>query len=178
MRRCRSNWRTSLKPTVAHVRLAAPPISVWAETARQLSRAEADRNLAQGKLETLALAVDRHKEDAMSARAQMREAEGALTGLGDLDSARAQVEDIKQTVEAARITMLTHRSTHDELRREGEARTRRTQEVTKDLSGWRHRLETAEKANFRTCRTQGKARRRSCPRRWRPLRKSLRRVRN
>ena len=116
-----------------------------AETARLLSRAEADRNLAQGKLETLTLAVDRHKEDAMAARAQLREAEGALTGLGDLDSARAQVEDIKQTVEAARITMLTHRSTHDELRREGEARTRRSQEVTKDLSGWRHRLETAEK---------------------------------
>ncbi len=116
-----------------------------AETARALSRAEADRNLAQGKLETLTLAVDRHKEDAMSARAQLREAEAALTDLGDLDSARAQVEDIKQTVEAARITMLTHRSTHDELRREGEARTRRSQEVTKDLSGWRHRLDSAEK---------------------------------
>ncbi|TMV03737.1 chromosome segregation protein SMC [Ruegeria sediminis] len=116
-----------------------------AETARALSRAEAERNLAQGKLETLSLAVDRHKEDAMSARIQLREAEGALAGLGDLDSARAQVEDIKQTVEAARITMLTHRSSHDELRREGEARTRRTQEVKKDLSGWRHRLETAGK---------------------------------
>ena len=116
-----------------------------AETARMLSRAEADRNLAQGKLETLALAVNRHKEDAMAARVQLREAESALNGLGDLDSARAQVEDIKQTVEAARITMLTHRSTHDELRREGEARTRRAQEVTKDLSGWKHRLETAEK---------------------------------
>ncbi|MEX0366543.1 MAG: chromosome segregation SMC family protein [Ruegeria sp.] len=116
-----------------------------AETARALSRAEADRNLAQGKLETLSLAVERHKEDAMAARVQLREAEGALAGLGDLDSARAQVEDIKQTVEAARITMLTHRSSHDELRREGEARTRRAQEVTKDLSGWRHRLETAGK---------------------------------
>ncbi len=116
-----------------------------AEAARTLSRAEADRNLAQGKLETLTLAVDRHKEDALSARAQMREAEAGLSGLGDVDSARAQVEDIKQTVEAARITMLTHRSSHDELRREGEARTRRTQEVAKDLSGWRHRLETAGK---------------------------------
>ncbi len=116
-----------------------------AETARALSRAEADRNLAQGKLETLTLAVDRHKDDAMSARIQVREAESALAGLGDLDSARAHVEDIKHTVEAARITMLTHRSSHDELRREGEARTRRAQEVTKDLSGWRHRLETAGK---------------------------------
>ncbi|MEY8839323.1 chromosome segregation protein SMC, partial [Cribrihabitans sp. XS_ASV171] len=62
-----------------------------------------------------------------------------------LETARAEVEDIKQTVEAARITMLTHRSSHDELRREGDARKRRSQEVTKDLSGWRHRLETADR---------------------------------
>ncbi|MGR3614902.1 MAG: chromosome segregation SMC family protein [Paracoccaceae bacterium] len=116
-----------------------------ADAARALSRSEADRNLAEGKLETLGLAVTRHNEDAMAARKQLAEAEAAMTELGDLDSARAQVEDMKQTVEAARITMLTHRSSHDELRREGEARTRRAQEVTKDLSGWRHRLESADK---------------------------------
>ncbi len=49
------------------------------------------------------------------------------------------------TVEAARITMMSRRSAHDELRREGEARVRRSQEVTKEVSGWRHRLETAGK---------------------------------
>ena len=114
------------------------------EAARALSRAEAERNLSQGRLETLALAVTRHQEDAMAARAQVQEAESGLKGLGDLETARAQVEDIKQTVEAARITMLTRRSSHDEIRREGEARARRSQEVAKDLSGWRHRLQTAE----------------------------------
>ncbi|MCL6284553.1 AAA family ATPase [Ruegeria sp. 2012CJ41-6] len=116
-----------------------------AEAARALSRAEAERNLSQGRLETLSLAVNRHKEDAMAARASLKEAEAGLIDLGDLDTARGHVEDIKHTVEAARITMLTHRSSHDEARREGEARTRRSQEVTKDISGWRHRLDTAEK---------------------------------
>ncbi|WP_092369963.1 chromosome segregation SMC family protein [Cribrihabitans marinus] len=116
-----------------------------AEAARAQSRAEADRSLAQGKLENLSMAVERHKEDAMEARIRLREAEAALQELGDLDTARAQVESVKQTVEAARITMLTHRSTLDEVRREGEARTRRSQEVTKELSGWRHRLESADK---------------------------------
>jgi chromosome segregation protein len=115
-----------------------------ADSARALSRSEAERNLSEGRLETLKLAVNRHSEDAMSARAQLAEATTGLADLGDLDSARAEVEDIKHTVEAARITMLTRRSGHDELRREGEARTRRSQEVTKDLSGWRHRLQTAE----------------------------------
>jgi len=38
---------------------------------------------------------------------------------------------------------LQRRAASDELKREGDARTRRRQEVTKELSGWRHRLETA-----------------------------------
>ncbi|EBA17233.1 SMC protein [Roseobacter sp. SK209-2-6] len=116
-----------------------------ADAARALSRAEAERNLAEGKLETLGIAVARHSEDAMNARLQLKDAETALADLGDLDAARAAVEDIKQSVEAARITMLTHRSAHDELRREGEARIKRAQQVTKEVSGWRHRLDTAER---------------------------------
>lgn len=118
---------------------------MMADAARALSRAEADRNLSQGRLETLSLAVTRHHEDANAARAQLQEAEVALVDLGDLGQARGQVEDIKQTVEAARVGMLSRRSSLDEVRREGEARTRRTQEVTKDISGWRYRLETADK---------------------------------
>jgi chromosome segregation protein len=116
-----------------------------ADAGRALSRVEADRNLAAGRLESLGLAVERHEEEAMGARARVLEAERALTGLGDLAEARAQVEDIRMTVEAARITMMSRRSNHDELRRGGDARLKRAQEVTKELSGWRHRLETAEK---------------------------------
>ena len=116
-----------------------------ADVGRSLSRAEADRNLAEGRLESLGLAVKRHEDEAMAARGQVLEAERALEGLGDLDAARAGIEDIRMAVEAARITMMSRRSNHDELRREGEARTKRAQDVTKELSGWRHRLETAEK---------------------------------
>ena len=116
-----------------------------AQAARALSRAEADRNLAEGRLETMNLAVSRHQEDATAARMQLREAETAAADLADLDEARAEVEDIKITVEAARMTMMAKRSAHDELRREGEARVARSQQVTKEISGWKHRLETAEK---------------------------------
>ncbi len=119
--------------------------SAMAEANRALSRAEADRNLAQSKLESQKLAVTRHAEEALAAKDALAEAEKSLGELGDLEAARANVEDVKMTVEAARITMISHRSAHDELRREGEARTKRAQEVTKELSGWRHRLETAEK---------------------------------
>jgi chromosome segregation protein len=65
--------------------------------------------------------------------------------LGDVDAARDAVEVAKVAVEAARLAMLTRRSAHDELRREGDARVRRRQEAVKELSGWKHRLETAEK---------------------------------
>ena len=116
-----------------------------ADANRALSRAEADHNLAQGRLESLGLAVARHEEEAMGARTRVLEAQRALADLGDLGQARADAEDIKMTVEAARMTMMTRRSAHDELRREGDARLKRAQEVTKEVSGWRHRLETAEK---------------------------------
>ncbi|WP_294226720.1 chromosome segregation protein SMC [uncultured Shimia sp.] len=116
-----------------------------ADANRALSRAEADRNLAEGRLESLGLAVTRHEEEAMAARQQFQEAERALADLGDLDAARQEVEDIKMTVEGARIMMMSRRSSHDEVRREGEARLKRSQEVMKEVSGWRHRLETAEK---------------------------------
>jgi chromosome segregation protein len=116
-----------------------------ADTARALSRAEADRSMAQGRLENMRLAVKRHQEDSETARRQVAEAEASLLDLGDLDEARGQVDDVKMTVEAARMTMMAKRSHFDEIRREGDARTRRSQEVTKELSGWRHRLETAGK---------------------------------
>ena len=116
-----------------------------ADAARALSRAEADRNLAEGRLESLGLAVTRHEEDAMAARARVSEAEAALADLPDLETARAEVEDLRMTVEAARITMMSRRSAHDDLRRTGEARIKRAQEITKEISGWKHRLETAEK---------------------------------
>jgi len=116
-----------------------------ADANRALSRAEADRNLAEGKLESSGLAVLRHEEEAMAARKALSEAEAAARSLAPLDEARAKVEDVKMTVEAARMTMMTKRSSYDEVRREGEARTKRSQEITKEISGWKHRLETANK---------------------------------
>ncbi len=116
-----------------------------ADANRAASRAEADRNLSQGKLESLGLALKRHEEEAMNARKALTEAEKAAAALGDLDAARASVEDVKMTVEAARITMMSRRSAHDEVRREGEQRLKRSQEITKEISGWKHRLETANK---------------------------------
>ena len=116
-----------------------------ADANRAASRAEADRNLSQGKLESFGLAVRRHEEEALQAHRALTAAEKAAEDLGDLDTARASVEDVKMTVEAARITMMSRRSAHDEVRREGEARLKRSQEITKEVSGWKHRLETANK---------------------------------
>jgi len=116
-----------------------------ADANRALSRAEADRNLSESKLDSSGLAVTRHEEEAMSARKALNEAETVAKGLANLDDARAQVEDVKMTVEAARMTMMAKRSGFDEVRREGEARTKRSQEITKEISGWKHRLETASK---------------------------------
>jgi chromosome segregation protein len=113
------------------------------ESGRALSRAEADRDIAGGRLESLRLAVARHEEAAMEARQALREAERAVADLEDLDAARAMAEDVKTTVEAARLTMIARRSAHDELRREGEARDRRRKDLARELDTWRRRLDTA-----------------------------------
>ena len=104
---------------------------------------QADRDMAEGKLETLGMAVTRFEAEALQARNQLEEAQSAIAELDDLPDLRAMAEDVKMTVEAARMTMMARRSAADELRREGEARKGRKQQVTKDLSGWRYRLETA-----------------------------------
>ena len=115
-----------------------------ADASRALSRAEADGNLAQSRLESLELTVARHEEEAMEARIQLQAATKAVEELGDLDTARRETEDIKTTVEASRMTMMTKRSACDELRREGEARLKRMSEIEKEMNIWRHRLQTAE----------------------------------
>ena len=115
------------------------------EVNRAAARAEADRSIAAGRLEAALLAQDRHGEDAAGARLRLVEAEAALAELGDLGSARMDVDRARLAVDAARVQMMARRGAHDELRREGEARVRRRQEAVKELSGWRHRLDTAEK---------------------------------
>ncbi len=116
-----------------------------AEASRELSRAEAACNIAESRLDALRLAARRHEEEAIAARTRLREAEAALNGLDDLDAVRAEMEDVKLTVEAARMTMIARRSAHDEMRREEEARQRRLEEVRHELRNWRERLETAGK---------------------------------
>ncbi|MGI3169309.1 chromosome segregation protein SMC [Pseudooceanicola sp. C21-150M6] len=115
------------------------------EAARRLNRAEADFALAESRLESVGLSVTRHEEEALAASKQLKEAEKAAGELPDLETARTANEEVKMAVEAARLTMMSRRTEHDELRRDGEARLRRSQEVIKEMSGWRQRLETADK---------------------------------
>ena len=113
------------------------------EASRALSRAEADRNIAEGKREAAELAVRRHGDEATAARKRLKEAEKALTDLDDLETLRTTAEDVKMTVEAARMTMMARRSAHDELKREGEARERRLSEIETERATWERRLENA-----------------------------------
>ncbi len=114
-----------------------------AEAQRSASRAGAEAEQAASRLDIARLAVARHEADALSARQALREAMAALGDLPDLAALRGRVEDGKHAVEAARIALMARRAGADEVKRDGEARTRRRQEVIKELSGWRHRLETA-----------------------------------
>ncbi len=115
------------------------------EASRALSRAEADRNIAAGKLESARLAAARHDDEAREAGLRLAEAQRAMDDLDDLDAARAVVEELRQAVEAARITMMSRRAAHDEMRREGEARARRTGEIGAEVESWTKRLQSADR---------------------------------
>ena len=114
-----------------------------AEANRARSRAEADRSIAEGRRDAARLAGQRHGEEATAAAAALAEAEAALAALPDLAQARAGVDAIRAAVETARQTMLARRSAHDDLRRQGEARLRRAQQIRQEITGWQTRLETA-----------------------------------
>jgi chromosome segregation protein len=114
-----------------------------AEAMRALSRAEAERSMAEGRLETARASRARLAEEAAAAAAALAEAGAQAAALPDLAAAREAVEGARSAAEAARAAMITARGAHDEIRREGEARTRRRQEAVRELSGWRHRQDTA-----------------------------------
>ncbi len=130
-----------------------------ADAARAGARSEADQSIAEAKLEAALLSLSRHLDEGRDARSVLDNANAALTDLPDLAAARAQVDQVKIAVEAARLTMMTRRSAQDELRREGEARVRRKQDAAKELSGWQARLDSAGRriAELETRKTEAEA---------------------
>ena len=114
-----------------------------AEAGRSVSKAEAERNLVVGRLETLSFSVTRHAEEAAEARVQLHEAKTALDGLENLTEMRSKVDDIKVTVEDSRVTMMSRRARHDEVRREGELRDKRLVSVTDEIESWTQRQQNA-----------------------------------
>ncbi|RJL06516.1 chromosome segregation protein SMC [Paracoccus aestuarii] len=113
------------------------------EAARAATRAESDLALAASRADSAGAELARHRADAADARERLAEAEDQLAALPDRGDAAAAVEHARTAVEAARIATMTRRAALDELRREGQARLKRQQEIAKEQSGWRLRLEQA-----------------------------------
>ncbi|MDO5706371.1 MAG: AAA family ATPase, partial [Paracoccus sp. (in: a-proteobacteria)] len=113
------------------------------DAARAASRAESDLSLARSRIDAARAEQTRHRADAADAGARLAQAERALADLPDRAAAADAVEHARTGVEAARIASLSRRAALDELRREGNARVKRLQEIAKEDSGWRHRLTEA-----------------------------------
>ena len=75
---------------------------------------------------------------------EIKEATKSLKKLENLEQARSDLEALKSSVETARITMLTNRSNHDDIRREGETRNKRLVEIKEELNSWTQRLINSE----------------------------------
>ncbi len=113
------------------------------QASRAAARAEADQSVLDGKLETLRLTASRHAEEAESAHAELVRAQDSLAELDDLDAVRGRLEDVKTTVEAARMTMLAKRAAFDEVKRDGEDRVSRIGKIGQEVASWQSRLTNA-----------------------------------
>jgi chromosome segregation protein len=113
------------------------------DASRAATRAESDLAMAVSRAESARGEVARHRADAQDARSRLTQAERALSDLPDRGDAAAAVENARTGVEAARIATMTRRAALDELRREGNARIKRLQEIAKEESGWKLRLQQA-----------------------------------
>ncbi|MBC9247910.1 AAA family ATPase [Paracoccus sp. 11-3] len=113
------------------------------DASRAATRAESDLAMANSRMESARGELSRHRADASDAHARLTVAERALADLPDRGDAAAAVENARTGVEAARIATMTRRAALDELRREANARIKRLQEIAKEESGWRLRLQQA-----------------------------------
>lgn len=114
------------------------------EATRAQSRAESSQASAQSRVETATAQMDRLALETAELRQTEQGLQAQMAGLADLEAARREIETLRLAVESARIAMMSRRAQADEARREATARVSRAQEITKSLSGWTHRLETAD----------------------------------
>lgn len=114
------------------------------EAARAVTRAESELSGARGRAEAARSELARHLADAEDAGNRLAEAERSLAELPDRGVAAGQLEHARTGVEAARIATLSRRGALDEIKREAQARLKRLQEIAKEESGWRLRLEQAD----------------------------------
>lgn len=113
------------------------------DAARTMTRAESELSLAQTRAESARAELARHQADASDAQSRLNDAERSLGNLPDRGAAAHALELARTGVEAARIATMSRRSALEELRREGNARIKRLQEISKEESGWRLRLDQA-----------------------------------
>ena len=99
-------------------------------------------------LPTLACVLEESEVELGSSSADRRCQQPLMTLLAvdvAVEAARSAVDQIKMAVEGSRMAMMSRRASHDELRREGEARVKRAGDVARELTSWRTRLESADR---------------------------------
>jgi chromosome segregation protein len=96
------------------------------------------------KLSGLAASIENAGTEAQATASQLDEAREAFVGLPDASEGRARIAAIRLELGTAREALASTQAIHAEIRREGEARTRRLQQVSSDLEGWINRIERVD----------------------------------
>ena len=74
------------------------------DSVRKMNKVESEESLLKAQLENHQISKRRFEEEAQNSKRQVELAKKTLGELDDLDAMRKQVDDVKLTVEAARLS--------------------------------------------------------------------------
>ncbi|HYD19320.1 MAG TPA: chromosome partitioning protein ParA, partial [Patescibacteria group bacterium] len=93
------------------------------------------------KLAGLASSIENAAQEIETLSVQLGEAHATQTALPDTAEARERIAGLKTNLTEQRQKLADQQAAHSEIRREGENRARRIQQITNDVAGWNARTE-------------------------------------
>ena len=96
------------------------------------------------RLSSLTTSIENAQQDITQISEQLSEARESFAQLQDTTEAREKIAVTKTQLTAERELLATQQAVHAEIRREGEARTRRIAQIATDIEAWEGRAERVE----------------------------------
>ena len=93
------------------------------------------------KLSSITTSIENTEQEIEVTSTQMSEAKEALSSIPNTDEAREKITSLKEELTELRSNLAEMQAMYSEIRREGESRARRMQQIQSEINGWNSRME-------------------------------------